>query len=228
MIRQSISKQCYLRASLSRLSDHNTLTIQKQRDNLCSPSATTTRFHNTSSLLSLSSSSTSSPIFIRSGLSSGTLPYTKGWAWQQTLLNHRLDYLRKQSQQQEDHAENNNHINVNVNVNVNNNNNIHQDCLLLFQHEPVYTLGRGADENNLTFLDKEQDGGEQSRLSLSRKSRGKGSARLSMDKPKPVEMNGNEFDCNQDVEEVMRNLSGTFYALSPFEFIVFTCHGSHF
>jgi len=53
-----------------------------------------------------------------------------------------------------------------------------KDRILLFEHDPVYTLGRGADEENLTFLDREPDGGKHAREKLSRKARGKESARL--------------------------------------------------
>jgi lipoyl(octanoyl) transferase len=44
----------------------------------------------------------------------------------------------------------------------------------------VYTLGRGADENHLTFLQKEENSAI--REKLSRKNRGEGSARLSVDR----------------------------------------------
>ena len=54
------------------------------------------------------------------------------------------------------------------------------DIVLLFEHTPVYTLGRGADENHLTFLQKEENFAI--RQKLSRKNRGVGSARLSVDR----------------------------------------------
>ena len=53
------------------------------------------------------------------------------------------------------------------------------DLVLLFEHAAVYTLGRGADENHLTFL---QDAAldDPRRVALSRKTRG--GARLSVDR----------------------------------------------
>jgi lipoate-protein ligase B len=53
------------------------------------------------------------------------------------------------------------------------------DCILLLEHAPVYTLGRGSDENYLTFLKDEAD---EIRNKLSWKARGPGSARLSIDR----------------------------------------------
>jgi lipoyl(octanoyl) transferase len=54
-----------------------------------------------------------------------------------------------------------------------------QDMLLLFEHNPVYTLGRGANEQYLSFLNK----GEHDELisKLSRTARGPHSARLCAD-----------------------------------------------
>ncbi|GAX09794.1 lipoyl(octanoyl) transferase [Fistulifera solaris] len=50
-----------------------------------------------------------------------------------------------------------------------------EDSLLLFEHGPVYTLGRGANEQHLTFYHQLSD---EERERLSRTSRGPGSARL--------------------------------------------------
>ena len=60
-----------------------------------------------------------------------------------------------------------------------------RDRILLFEHNPVYTLGRGADENHLAFLDSDPDGADaaaEKRRKLSRKARGPGSARLAVDR----------------------------------------------
>ena len=55
-----------------------------------------------------------------------------------------------------------------------------RDVILLLEHDHVYTLGRGADENHLTFLQDHQDETEL-RQRLARTNRGPGSARLSVD-----------------------------------------------
>jgi lipoate-protein ligase B len=68
------------------------------------------------------SSSTPLGCYVHSGLSAGLIPYIRGHAWQTGLLH---QYLSSSSS---------------------------CDRLLLFQHEPVYTLGRGADEHHLLFL----------------------------------------------------------------------------
>lgn len=83
------------------------------------------------------------------------ISYSRGWALQQVLLQQRLD-LRRQTDNPED-----------------------SDQILLLEHSPVYTLGRGADENNLTFLQRDD---VVRREALSRKNRGLQSARLSVDK----------------------------------------------
>ena len=65
------------------------------------------------------------------------------------------------------------------------------DCIVILEHSPVYTLGRGADENHLTFVrDKQQQEEGESSLcfatevskKLSRRVRGPGTARLVPDK----------------------------------------------
>ncbi|KAL7555550.1 hypothetical protein ACA910_013030 [Epithemia clementina (nom. ined.)] len=55
-----------------------------------------------------------------------------------------------------------------------------QDVILLLEHDHVYTLGRGADENHLTFL-KDHPNETVLRQRLARTNRGPGSARLSVD-----------------------------------------------
>ena len=95
---------------------------------------------------------------VHSFLSSGLLDYNRGWAWQQTLLSRRLE-LRRQSESDVV---------------------MDPDCVLLFQHRPVYTLGRGADEMHLTFL--QEQSASQQRERLARTNRGIGSARLSVDR----------------------------------------------
>jgi len=94
---------------------------------------------------------------VYSALSEGCIDYTRGWAWQQYLLSRRLQQRRHRQQQPV----------------------ADPDTVLLFEHSSVYTLGRGADENHLTFL-TDQD--QNIRERLSRKNRGRGSARLSIDR----------------------------------------------
>ncbi|EED87944.1 lipoate protein ligase [Thalassiosira pseudonana CCMP1335] len=59
-----------------------------------------------------------------------TIPYARGWAWQHVLLERRLT----------------------TNNAIIHNSQYNKDWLLLFEHDPVYTLGRGASEDHLTFL----------------------------------------------------------------------------
>jgi lipoyl(octanoyl) transferase len=97
-------------------------------------------------------------VHLRSSLDSGCIDYARGWAWQAFLLNRRLVRRQQSSREME----------------------VDHDTVLLFEHKPVYTLGRGANENNLTFL--KEVGHDESRERLSRRSRGKGSARLTLDR----------------------------------------------
>ena len=108
-------------------------------------------------------------VCVRSSLSSGPIEYYRGWAWQQHLLDRRLAFHRYERLPSES---------AGYTYNENDN----RDQLLLLEHSPVYTLGRGADEENLIFLDQETDGGAASRRKLSRKARGPESCRLSVDR----------------------------------------------
>lgn len=105
---------------------------------------------------------------VHSALELGCIDYSKSWAWQHILLSRRLE-LRRQEPPNEDF-----------------------DCILLLELSPVYTLGRGSDENHIAFLketnppnaksSKEQQVHLDHRAKLSRKNRGPGTARLAVDR----------------------------------------------
>jgi len=120
------------------------------------------------------------------------VPYPRGHAWQHAFLNQRIELQR---QQQKNECSNDGNVVEQSDVGGD------MDRMLFFQHDPVYTLGRGADENNLVFLNEEEEeiidaedevehGGisnrrsdrEKQRARLSRKARGKDSARLTNSK----------------------------------------------
>ena len=93
-------------------------------------------------------------VTVHSSLSSDhPIDYARGWAWQQTLLKDRL-LLRRLEEHTEDDL----------------------DTILLLEHSPVYTLGRGADETHIRLDNRDR---------LARTCRGPGSARLSVDKQLP-------------------------------------------
>lgn len=66
--------------------------------------------------------------YVHSGLSGGLMPYVRGHAWQTGLLHQMLSFPSHSSSS--------------------------CDRLLIFEHDPVYTLGRGANEQHLLFLTK--------------------------------------------------------------------------
>jgi len=108
------------------------------------------------------------------------MDYSRSWAWQQTLLNRRLNYQRAQSRQQQERVGDDCAAMIE-----DDDNDVNRDRILLFEHNPVYTLGRGADENHLAFLDSDPDGEDAAdvkRRKLSRRARGPESARLAVDR----------------------------------------------
>lgn len=117
-----------------------------------------------------------------SALPSGPVPYENGWAWQQVLLNRRMDCLRRRKQ----------HSSMEVggeyrNVDVRHNDDVDdRDWVLLFEHQPVYTLGRGSTVDHLTFLHSENPWNiptlEDCRRRLDQKYRGVDASRLHIDR----------------------------------------------
>jgi len=100
------------------------------------------------------------------GVISGRMDYVRGWAYQQHLLDRRLQSQREQK-----------NASTSTGLQERTHDDHDVDRILMFEHNHVYTLGRGADEENLTFLDKVHNGKE-SRRRLSRKNRGPDSCRL--------------------------------------------------
>lgn len=92
---------------------------------------------------------------LHTSLPFGPIDYSRGWAWQQVLL-----LKRKEKRLRVDVYDD-------------------RDNIIFLEHKPVYTLGRGADENNLTFLKEENN--NEARKRLSRTCRGRGSSRLAID-----------------------------------------------
>ena len=73
---------------------------------------------------------------IYSSLDGPPIDYARGWAWQTVLLQQHIHNIH------------------------NNNTNDSSDALLLLEHNPVYTLGRGADPRHLTVLDSATNAGD--------------------------------------------------------------------
>jgi len=138
---------------------------------------------------------------VRSALSSGPVPYEVGWAHQHVLLHHRLHCLRGPSPKRGS-----------------SHNDDDRDHLLLFEHQPVYTLGRGASEEHLSFLSRQPDGGADARRRLHRRYRGPDASRLDMDS---LKRRANEFfgeESNTDIatdEARVRRLLSLLPPTSP-------------
>jgi lipoyl(octanoyl) transferase len=132
------------------------------------------------------STATSRYVTVRSALSENPMPYYRGWVWQHVLLERRLNYMRSQTT-------GTNPLGSDTQAG-------DRDWLLLFEHESVYTLGRGASEEHLTFLNTQEQPEmfEHELRRLSRKYRGHDASRLSIDKSNMVQ----QFDYESDQQEV--------------------------
>ena len=110
-------------------------------------------------------------VHVRSALAAGPVPYETGWAWQRVLLDRRLECARRRAHRlrRDDDGDSDPDDDD-------------RDCLLLFEHEPTYTLGRGASVDHLTFLnDDRRRGGdvrEDDRRRLGKGYRGADASRL--------------------------------------------------
>lgn len=137
---------------------------------------------------------------VRSALSRGPLPYERGWAWQHVLLTRRLEHLRTaQRTGGEGGAEQPNATAGDDD----------RDWVLLFEHDPVYTLGRGASEDHLTFLDGEPDGGGEKRRRLGRTYRGEDASRLNVDASKKRASRRTARSAEEEVDRILSNRRGT-------------------
>jgi hypothetical protein len=175
--------------------------------------ATSIDGHNSSSINATSPSSTVVKVY--NSLNQGCLSYAKSWAWQQVLLSRRLEYKRNQKQQQQQQQQQEEIQNNSYNED--------HDCILMLEHSPVYTLGRGADETHLKFLQQQsntvvdctnksqqqQSDDEISNIreKLSRKARGYGTARLSVDKRIEDQIIVNGLFSIEDAIEQLSNLA---------------------
>jgi lipoyl(octanoyl) transferase len=129
---------------------------------------------------------------VRSALNHGPLPYEVGWAYQKALLDRRLEYMRSSrirrrrdtadyglvSANYDDGREGYGGDDDEEEEDV-------RDHLLLFEHEPTYTLGRGASVEHLTFLREDVNDGTSridDRRRLSRDYREIDASRLNVDR----------------------------------------------
>jgi hypothetical protein len=168
----------------------------------------------------------------------GCLPYPQTWAFQQVLLHRRLHQRRRQTQQVQQNQQQPPTARQSSSSPIEDDCDDDFDCVVLLEHSPVYTLGRGADEKHLTFVQQQQKkqqqkieadeklySSEQERAAahstldevsqkLSRKVRGPGTARLSVDKNMEDQLQdltrrkaGNSDDGEQSMLTVVERLT---------------------
>lgn len=112
-------------------------------------------------------------IHVHSGIHLGhRMEYVRGWAYQQLFLEQRLAVKRKLKMISDNSVSSDGRGIVADSEYIAN-----QDRILLLEHDHVYTLGRGANEDNLTFLDCIENGMEL-RKRLCRTSKGEDSCKL--------------------------------------------------
>ncbi|KAG7365300.1 lipoate-protein ligase B [Nitzschia inconspicua] len=157
-------------------------------------------------------------------LDQGLMHYETSWAWQQVLLSRRLQSKQAKRLQLSSSSDDDNNKDQDDVVCEHANG----DCVLMLEHAPVYTLGRGADENHLTFFQQEphpslvenynniertstyygtdDNSMESIRWKLSRKARGPGTARLSMDRQLQDSFLGCHTDSNIPIHQAVKSL----------------------
>lgn len=119
------------------------------------------------------------PALVRSSLcphGRRTMDFARGWAWQHFLLHRRLAHRRHHRTHNAQGSVEGNQEHVHGDSDT--------DVILLLEHAPVYTLGRGADEAFLSFLweTTSHEDRQELRRRLARTARGPDAARLVLDR----------------------------------------------
>ncbi len=148
--------------------------------------------------------SNNSPI-LHKGYINSKFSYFRGWAYQQVFLNRRINYKRSNINKL-DEIDRNNIVNSPRSENDHD-----RDRILFFEHQHVYTLGRGADENHVAFLD------EQGKHLLSRKysssKNSDGTSRLYVDKFKSRQFTDNQEESMETLVQIEVDSMGKNFTL---------------